>query len=208
MLKNVAVAFVALASAQAGSTEAPPSSLRGVSLASSIEQLKECPTRANPAIPSLKYISDFEADFPPDMKGIPCFQDTDAKPLLPSASAVVIANLPRIKGAGSEVTVNLLAGKVEYVQMRFLQSYSSSILDALKSKYGKPTTLKNVVYQNGFGQTFNGSNATWVMKDAVLTFVQFDGERDWGRVSLVSNRYAHYINKSQDAAVQDIKDKL
>ncbi|MGH8554041.1 MAG: hypothetical protein ACREUD_00420 [Gammaproteobacteria bacterium] len=198
-----------------GSADAGPaaeaqikSSLRGVELTSSLDGLKECPKRDNPVIPSLTYISYLDSDFPPDMKGVRCFQYTDTKPLLPSASSYVIANLPLLKGAGTDVTVNLLANKVQYVEMRFLQHHSSSILAAVTEKYGKPTTSKDVTYQNGFGQSFNGVTATWNMPGAVLTFTQYDGNKDWGRVDLMSNLYRARLNQSHDSAVQDIKDKL
>lgn len=184
------------------------SSLRGVELGSSIAELQECPKRANPPIPSLTYISPLESDFPAEMKGVRCFQRTDSKPLLPGAASLKVANLPFLKGAGTDVAVNLLNEKVEYVEMQFLQVHSTAILSALTEKYGKPTKSKNATYQNGFGRSFTGVTATWNMPGAVLTFTQFDREKDWGRVDLMSEVYRARLSQSHDSAVQEIKDKL
>jgi len=131
---------------EGGAASQIASSLRGVELGSGVADLRECPRRANPAIPSLTYISHFEPDFPAEMKGVRCFQTTDETPLLPSASALVVSNLPFLKGAGADVTVNLVEGKVEYIEMQFLQQYSSTILSALTEKYGQPTASEDVPY--------------------------------------------------------------
>lgn len=208
---QTAAMVLALAIAGAGGDGAAPqsaSSLRGVELGSGVAELKECPRHANPVIPSLTYISHMDPEFPEDMKGVRCFQSTDKRPLLSSASSLVVSNLPFLKGAGTDVTVNIVGGKIEYIEMRFLQHHSSTILSGLTEKYGKPTTSKEVPYQNGLGQSFTGTVATWNVPGAVLTFSQYDGQRDWGRVDLMSDTYSAALVNRHDSAVQDARDKL
>ena len=203
--------ILAIASGTTGGGDSQPqgaSSLRGVELGSSIVGLEECPRHANPVIPSLTYISHMDPEFPPEMKGVRCFQNTDQRPLLPTASSVVVSNLPFLKGAGTDVTVNLVDGKIEYIEMRFLQHHGSTILSALTEKYGKPTTSKQVPYQNGLGQSFNGTVAKWNVPGAVMTYSQYDGQRDWGRVDLMSNAYSDRLARRHDSTVQDAMDKL
>ncbi|MGH2507982.1 MAG: hypothetical protein ACRDHZ_11350, partial [Ktedonobacteraceae bacterium] len=154
------------------------------------------------------YILQEDPDYPENMKGVRCFKHAEHGPLLPIASSYIIDNLPFIKGAGTEVTVNIVNEKIEYVKMRFLEAYSSSFLTALSEKYGNPSTSKNTVYQNGFGESFDGITATWTMPDAVLTFTQYDGDKDWGRVELMSNSYRTQLNKAYDSSMQNIKDKM
>lgn len=183
-------------------------SLRGVELGSGVAEIKECPRHANPVIPSLTYISHMEPEFPGEMKGVRCFQSTDKKPLLSSASSLIVSNLPLLKGAGTDVTVNTVAGKIEYIEMRFLQHHSSTIFSGLTEKYGKPTASKEVPYQNGLGHSFTGTVATWNISGAVLTFSQYDGQRDWGRVDLMSDSYSTALVNRHESAVQDARDKL
>lgn len=201
-------ALIALQAAEAGAQDPANGALRGVDLGSSIQSMKECPLSKNPVSPIFKYIGNFESDFPADMKGVRCFQTTDTKPLLSTASSYIVANLPMIKGAGSEVIVNILNDKIEYIEMRFLQHNSQAILTALTEKHGKPTSSKDVLYKNGYGQTFSGVTATWKNPDSTLTFTQYDGDKDWGRVALMSNLYKSRLNQNYDSSLQDMKDKL
>lgn len=208
-LKETALAaLLSLQAPMAIAQEGASGALRGVELGSSTQGIKECPKSKNPVIPSLKYIAPFESDFPAEMKGVRCYQTTDKRPLLGSASSLVVANLPMVKGAGSDVTVNLLNDKIEYIEMRFSQHHSQAILTALTEKHGKPTTSKEVAYENGFGQTFSGTVATWDNPDSTLTFTQYDGDKDWGRVDLMSDLYKSKLGQSYDSTLQEIKDKL
>lgn len=208
---QTAAIVLAFAAAVAGDEHAAPQSadsLRGVELGSGVADLKECPRHANPAIPSLTYISHMEPEFPDEMKGVRCFQSTDERPLLASASSLVISNLPFLKGAGTDVTVNIVDGRIEYIEMRFLQHHGSTILSGLIEKYGTPASSREVPYQNGLGQSFSGTVATWNTPGAVLTFSQYDGQRDWGRVDLMSRAYSATLVNRHDSAVQDARNKL
>jgi hypothetical protein len=119
-----------------------------------------------------------------------------------------VSNLPFIKGAGADVTVNVVEGRVEYVEMRFLQQYSATMLSALTEKYGQPATSRDVQYQNGLGQAFSGVVATWNVPGAVLTYSQYDRSKDWGRVDLISNTYSAQLVQQHESKVQDVKDRL
>lgn len=200
-----ATAFATLAQ---GTWTGEVTSLRTVEIGTEAASLPECPKRKHKFLSHIEYIPTYDDAYPNEAKDKLCWKSTTDKPLIPSAQSLIIANVPFIKGAGREVTVTVIDGKIESIDSRFLSEHAQAFQQALIERYGQPTKSESLSYQNRLGAKFSGLSLAWYGKQVTLTFDEVDGSSDWGLLSMRSRKFDAAVKASSSSATDSIKKGL
>lgn len=200
------LASVNVAAANSAAWKNETKTLRTVTLGSDISQFPECPKKVD--VLGSRYYEGYESDYPENFKDKPCYKLSNEIPLVRGAPIYSISNLPFIKGAGRDVTVTILGGKIEAIKFPFLNAYAGAMFQALVEKYGNPTDKNVNSYQNGFGQTFQGVSAKWHGQSATLTYEEYADKKDWGRIEMYSKTFSSALAEQSSTTTQSIKNGL
>ena len=79
--------------------------------------------------------------------------------------------------------------------------YQQRVLDALRSKYGKPKKLKVLKMQNGYGAKFDVYNANWAFKEFTVDFLGV-ADGDTGFVAVTSPTLAAAKKAAKEKSAQ------
>jgi len=90
----------------------------------------------------------------------------------------------------------------------FYESGFSTVVDALKEKYGPGDTTKSVL-QNRMGAQFDQLGIIWSSPDAVLTIIRyFGGSLEKSRVCLLSGKLLDSVGDKAKKAKEELKKGL
>lgn len=89
----------------------------------------------------------------------------------------------RMIASESQAVVWPATGNVEAVQFMTEGSRADSeVMDALRKKYGRPTTEQHEPMQNGFGATFDRHSAAWVLNGLSVAYTSIFDRTTRGKV--------------------------
>jgi hypothetical protein len=86
-----------------------------------------------------------------------------------------------------DVLVSIEDGKVDNIQLRIAPRLFQSVLEGLKTKWGKPTSETAMPMQNGLGNRIKSHTALWKKNGQLLQAVEFY-KTDTSLVGLIKDR--------------------
>ncbi len=104
------------------------------------------------------------------------------------------------------ISGQVIDGKLESIEFDTSgHSGQDRVLDMLKKKYGKPTSLRHQKVQNRMGATFKAFDAVWKFPDLTVVFLSVIDTLDSGTVNIDTKKGLKYRNEQQK---ETLKDKL
>lgn len=183
-------------------------SLRGVDLGTQITDVPECPKRTDAVLRRTDYWPNYRDDYPGEFKDRVCWMTTQDPPLIKSAKAVKLSNLPFIKGAGQEAMATIVDGSIEALDVRILSEYAATFREAMVEKYGKPSKQTVRQFQNRLGAQFEGASLLWYGRRVTLTFDEVNGSTEWGLISMRTRTFDAALSSQAGDAKSPVKSGL
>jgi hypothetical protein len=180
-------------------------SFRGVGIGQRLDGIPECLKRLD-QLKKEEYVPYY--DYPAQLKDSVCWKATTDTPLIRTARAVTLSNLPFIKGAGREAMATLIDGAVESIEVRFLGPYADTFRLAFIEKYGAPSAEVRRTYQNKMGATFEGQALTWRGAQVTLTLEPYFETTDFGLMAMRSKKFDAAIAAETKTTTESVKKGL
>ena len=165
----------------AAQTAAPPASIFGISIDEPLT-LSECVSATDPNkyhANSSAYKGRFSYKYP-DVN--PCFERLNRQGLGDAPiNETVHVQFPLkdrlATAADNTIVVQLIDGKVAFIRFNTKgRIFQDEDLVIFTNKYGKPTTVRAVPLQNGFGAQFESLIAVWrINRNVTATYSSFSG---------------------------------
>jgi hypothetical protein len=91
--------------------------------------------------------------------------------------------------SGYSITVQVIEGNVEFVQFQTAgASTATAVFEALKNKYGAPTTAQEVKVKTVQGAEFSSPTAQWKFDNLTVLFEGISGRVDAGQVIIATQK--------------------
>lgn len=186
-MRPALLAALALVAHQSLAAEVPPVEFKGIKLGSSLRDLRAMPdVRCNDVREMAK------KEQPGSVAGswlskLP-YSDTFCVGLIKAVGART--DFAVVVGVEAKnVGFDTIGERVHRISINLPASAFVTLRDAVMTKYGKPSEVRNERMQNLAGSTFDNAVLTWELSDGIITVEQFRSNIDTTNLSMVSRNY-------------------